>query len=408
LLEATVSLTSVNPEKVARSWRARRRRQADPTAAGDRPRLPHFEMGGQDPVPPVMCKRSAPGKYRAIFCGVMKPKYPGISGGEIRDFHLVRELVRCCDLSFVSLHRPAADDRSDPIRDALHSYSDPVTIAAGEAALVNPAIMANLQRPHMRLLDRLRRNSYPVVGPRLPRDVSINSKLLQAFVMNSLRRSLKETDPHFLFVSPQTNPLALLLSNVTGETRKILATYDVEKVRLDRLRDSMAGFRWFGAHLEARRAARFERQNVNQFEGIIAVSELDRSIFIGSYGVAPERVLAIENGVDTNYFGFRDRKCRSEHTVLYVGNLGYRPNHLAAMRLVLRIMPLVWRDHPTAEVWIVGADAQPELLALSDGKRVFVTGKVASVLPYLSSATVMCARYSVESFSSRPKPSRIL
>src|SRR5205823_1897401 len=50
----------------------------------------------------------------------------------------------------------------------------------------------------------------------------------------------------------------------------------------------------------------------------------------------------------------------------------------------------VWQQRPEANLWIVGQFPPDDLLARNDGRRVFVTGKVEDVRPYLASAAVMC------------------
>ena len=173
-------------------------------------------------------------------------------------------------------------------------------------------------------------------------------------------------------------------------TRFILASYDVEAVRLSRFAASERGRRGLALSLEARRAARFETENLRAYDGILAVSELDRQIFQERYGFAPGRIAVVENGVDTEYFSFRARRPTGRPEVVYVGSLGYPPNAQAARRLVRRIFPRVRAQRPDAFLWIVGQGADPDLLAESDGSHVAVTGRVADVRPYLDRARVAC------------------
>jgi glycosyltransferase involved in cell wall biosynthesis len=170
----------------------------------------------------------------------------------------------------------------------------------------------------------------------------------------------------------------------------ILATYDVETVRLRRMVTGMKGIHRAAGLLEARRAQVYERRNLSVYDGVIVVSELDRSILINEMGFDSDRIISIENGVDTNYFAFRKRQDDGPPAVLFVGQLGYRPNHVAAMRLVDRIMPLVWRVTPEAQVWIVGQQPKRELVARSGDRRIFVTGEVESVRRYLDRCWVVC------------------
>ena len=142
--------------------------------------------------------------------------------------------------------------------------------------------------------------------------------------------------------------------------------------------------------LEARRAEAFERDTLKHYDGIIAVSELDKQTYIAEYGFEPERILALDNSVDIEYFSFRPRVRSSQPEIVFTASLGYWPNDEAAQRLVKRIMPLVRKDFPDARVWIVGQSPSPELLKLSDGKLNIVTGSVPDVRPYLDMATLTC------------------
>jgi len=141
---------------------------------------------------------------------------------------------------------------------------------------------------------------------------------------------------------------------------------------------------------EAARAAAFERAHLRHFDGVIAVSELDRRAFVEGYGVPPERVLVVENGVDTDYFGFQKRSPSAPPDVVFVGALGYQSNAEAAWRLVRDIMPLVRKARPEARLSIVGQGPSEQLRSRHDGRLTLVTGAVGDVRPYLARATVAC------------------
>jgi glycosyltransferase involved in cell wall biosynthesis len=173
-------------------------------------------------------------------------------------------------------------------------------------------------------------------------------------------------------------------------TRTVLASYDVEHVRMERLAEAARGVARLALRLEAARARRFEADNLQRFDGVIAVSELDRQIYVDRYRLPPERVLVVENGVDPSYFSFGHRRHEGPPRILYVGNLRYPPNAQAALRLLRRIMPRLWAAIPEAQVVVLGAGPPPELLAENRGDRVRVTGRVDDVRPYLSDARVGC------------------
>jgi glycosyltransferase involved in cell wall biosynthesis len=387
LLVAFMAATRIaNPEAVARFIRGRlvrRRRQPAhiPAAIGGYP---------ERSAPPAPLQRAGL-RYKALFAAFFLPCYPGISGGEIRDYHLLRELLRFCEVSLVSLYPLGLGARLDPLSANLAELHDPDSLARAVPELTRPRELRRLRTFCSRMLNRLRRADLPVWGPKLNRDASLHLPRTRAYMLGYLGKKLAQDAADFVFVSPQINPVGLVLDAPPSRARFILATYDVEAIRARRLRDGSRGIGWLAAHLEIRRAEYFERNNLRAFDGVIAVSELDRSIFIERYGFAPERVLALENGVDTEYFAFETRRRGAPPSILFTGNFGYRPNHDAAMRLARRIMPRVWEEMPDAQLWIVGASPGPELAACSDGRRIFITGQVESVRGYFQAASLFCA-----------------
>jgi glycosyltransferase involved in cell wall biosynthesis len=317
------------------------------------------------------------------------PRHPGHSGGEIRDFHLLRHLLSISRVTAYSLYMPEADPRKDllaPHLEALHT-SDSIRASRGD--LVDAAA---LRIPRWkRSLSELQRRGWPILGPAFHADVRGFIPGLQCYLGAAVREHLAQEAPDFLFVSPQVNALGLYLRDVPRGTRLILASYDVEAVRMRRLGGVHQS--WLArtaGWLESRRARRFERDNLACYDGIVAVSELDKQLFVELYDYPAERVLVVPNCIDPVYFSFRDRLQRDDKPILFTGSLNYPPNHQAALRLIDRILPLVRRRHPEATAWIVGQNPGPEVRARHDGKQTVVTGKVPDVRPYLAAAAVAC------------------
>lgn len=329
-------------------------------------------------------------RYSVLFCGLFLPRHPGLSGGEIRDFFILRELVRFCRLSFVPVHGQSDSSQIDLLSPALDAVWNRETITQQFPEFIDLQHHAAMKRPIWRVVDYLRRHNFPVLGPKLPRDASLYSKMASAFVARFIQSRLEREHWDFFFVSPQPNPIGILLDRSRFSSRMILGTYDVETVRLRRMMTGMKGIHRVAGLLEARRAQDYERCNLSVYDGVIVVSELDRSILINEMGIDSDRIISIENGVNPDYFVFRNRQDDGPPIVLFVGQLGYRPNQVAAMRLVDRIMPLVWRVVPEVQVWIVGQQPNRELLARADERRIFVTGKVDNVRPYLDRCWVVC------------------
>jgi len=327
-------------------------------------------------------------RYQSLFCSYQLPRYPGYSGGEIRDFHLLRHLLSMSSVEFFTCTPTPSDGRKDPLVPYLKRLYTPDTIRTTRPELIHlEAFNHSIRR---RIVSRLAHMGVPVIGPRYHRDAAHKFPIMQAYCRAALREALLRDQPDFLFVSPQTNPIAFLLSAANLSTRLILASYDVEVVRMRRIGASYRGLARVALDLETKRAAQFERDNLAFYDGVIAVSELDKQIFVQEYGLAPERVLVIENGVDPDYFAFTERRANEKPQIVFVGSLAYTPNQQAAWRLLTHTMPLVWQRYPEACLWIVGHGAEPALMRQSDKQRVIVTGKVDDVRPYLANASVAC------------------
>jgi hypothetical protein len=313
-LAAAVTMRLFNPETVARDlrkWASSRVNRNTWT-----PILPDVFGGGVSDQPAVKdvpnFTQACTTRYSAIFCGLFLPLYPGMSGGEIRDFNILGRLISLCRLSFVSLHC-GSHTRSDPRRidvlsPLIESVWDRETILTKFGNLVRFEALAEMRRPTRRILDYLRRCNVPVVGPRLSRDTSWFAKVAAGYFVEFVQSKLRDEGNDFLFVSPQVNPLGILVDKKRFSSRMILATYGVETVRLRRIADGMTGLRRIAGLLEAKRACEYERRNLSVYDGIIAVSELDRAILIDEMGVEADRVISIENGVDVERFMYCERR----------------------------------------------------------------------------------------------------
>jgi glycosyltransferase involved in cell wall biosynthesis len=365
-----------NPESLFRSWNP----PAMPTdplnrqEAAARPRSSAHVLR----LPPRDARA-----YRSMVSGIMWPRNPGHSGGEIRDFHLLRHLLSLSSIEYFAIHAAHDDGRPDlrAYVDALHS---PLTAW-------DPAQRRGMfQKARAGIVSALRQRNVPVWGERYHGDAAAQVPLLRTFTLSLLQERLRAEEPDFLFVTPQTNPAALFADTRGLRTRVVLGSYDVEAVRLSRFAQANKGMKGFALRLEAERAARYEAENLERFDGVIAVSEAEKAEFCARYALPAERVLVIENGVDPDHFAFAPRRPAPNPRVVFAGNMSYLPNQQAAAELLDAIMPLVWEVHPHAALWVVGHGADQGLLRRADGKRVFVTGQVDDVRRYLDEATVVC------------------
>jgi sugar transferase (PEP-CTERM/EpsH1 system associated) len=110
----------------------------------------------------------------------------------------------------------------------------------------------------------------------------------------------------------------------------------------------------------------------------VTMSEADRQLLLAANGSLAVGVSP--NGVDTrHYCPLPDEGNASE--ILFIGNMGYRPNADAAIYFCNQVLPLIRRNVPDIKVWIVGINPGTSVKQLQ-GSGVCVTGSVSDVVPY--------------------------
>ncbi len=149
------------------------------------------------------------------------------------------------------------------------------------------------------------------------------------------------------------------------------------------------------AMLDLDRTRRFEGTLTRRFSQVAVTSEADRQALI-KLGSEGKSVKVVSNGVDLDYFKPQSVP-REPLRLVFTGKMSYHANVAAVEDLVHKIMPLVWRTQPQAELYIVGKDPTEAVKALAQIPNVVVTGSVPDMRPYLASAAVALStvRYGV-------------
>ena len=140
--------------------------------------------------------------------------------------------------------------------------------------------------------------------------------------------------------------------------------------------------------MQHRRMLRYERQTLERFDGILAVSEADRDTFSRLY---PDSVGApvhiVPTGVDTDFF----RPSPSPGAVqdlVFTGSMDWLPNEDAMRHFCRHILPLIRADEPGVRLSIVGRAPTPAVRSLANEPGVRVTGRVDDVRPFMNEAAV--------------------
>jgi polysaccharide biosynthesis protein PslH len=166
-----------------------------------------------------------------------------------------------------------------------------------------------------------------------------------------------------------------------------LGHHNIESHLLIRRAESERNFaRRLYFSVEGARVRDYEARVAGNFDLNIACSELDCARL---RAVAPAaRVVAVPNGVDTEYF----RPTHRESTVrslIFVGSLNWYPNVDAVHFLLREVWPIAKARHPDLRLDIVGSAPPKSVLDLAAGRKdVHVHGFVDDVRPLMDGATI--------------------
>ena len=135
---------------------------------------------------------------------------------------------------------------------------------------------------------------------------------------------------------------------------------------------------------EAKRLSTYESDIVTRFDRALVISEVDRRAISSSND---QRIMECPHGVsvDVSPVGVEGRLPGS---IVFSGNMNYRPNVDAANYFVRDIFPSIRARLRGATFYIVGANPSRSVRELSSAKGVVVTGEVESIYDWLRRACV--------------------
>ena len=153
---------------------------------------------------------------------------------------------------------------------------------------------------------------------------------------------------------------------------------------------------------EAKRLAAFESASAARADLSLFVSESEAALFRARTGLGPERVCALENGIDTvrfdpaGDFAALDFDTRPLGPLcIFTGQMDYQPNVDAVTHFARDILPALRAEVKAASFAIVGRAPTREVEALAVIPGVTVTGEVPDTRPWLAAADVVVAPLSL-------------
>jgi glycosyltransferase involved in cell wall biosynthesis len=289
---------------------------------------------------------------------------PVSSGGDIRSFHLLRQLAASEQVTLFSYYDGDIDRQYEA--DLEKQLPGCICVSSGK----------KLDSKLARGMDYLRR---------LPQDAPYAvSRFASGRVRDRLRRAIYEMRPDVVvcdFLDAAINfpkrlpvPSALFQHNVESEIWRRRAETESSPLRKQILKR------------EYNKMVRYEKVMVARFDRIIAVSEHDRSLM--SRWVDASRIEVVPTGVDLSQFQSTDHCDSSSRLVVFVGAMDWEPNIDAAEYFCATVWPNVIAKVPGARFRIVGRNPDARLRKL-EGPNIEVTGSVPSVVSHLRHAAVV-------------------
>lgn len=138
----------------------------------------------------------------------------------------------------------------------------------------------------------------------------------------------------------------------------------------------------------------------SRFDGIIAINKLEFEE-VKKLNVL-QKIFYCPMGIDLRYWNFSYKTVTPIRFGFY-GGLGSTVNNFQALKTINEIMPLVWKQLPESQLWLIGSNPRPELLKISEtNSQVFVTGFLEDVRPILRTMiAVFCPWVGIFGFRSR-------
>lgn len=293
--------------------------------------------------------------------------YPPDKGDKIRSWRILESLTRRYDVHLGCFY----DDHDD----ARH-----IPFLQGMTASL-------CCRPLNRLMARLRGLASLARGAPLTLGYFADARL-----KNWVNETLAARQPSHVFV------FCSAMAPYVADYRAAVSVLDMVDVDSDKWRQYAESKPWPMRALYAREhrtLQAFERESAMQFDATLLASSAEAKLFRTIAPEAAERILAMGNGTDIDYFSPERRYgnpfAGAAPTLVFVGAMDYWPNIDAATWFAREVMPLVRRRRPEIQFCVVGANPTQAVRRLAEDQAITVTGRVPDVRPYLHHAAAVVA-----------------
>ncbi len=305
-------------------------------------------------------------KARLLFVTEKFP-YPIDDGGQIRTFHVLRELAREFRVTLIGLEPPVLSD-IEPVR------------ALGVDVRVFPRQRPRWAGPWYATQALFTREPYPL------------RKNYSQAMFDAVHADLASGTVSFLHFNhidaaqyvEGLGPLAKRVRTVFDTHNILTTTYErLVETASNPLRRAFCWVQWNKMH-------RYEPAVMRQVDRVLACSDVECE-WLRTRGI--DHALLVPNGVDTERFAPRASPKRSSGgneacSIVFTGGMDYFPNEDGVRWFITAVVPELEKVLPKWKLTVVGKNPSPKLTALARPGRIEFTGRVDDVRPYTASADV--------------------
>lgn len=140
-------------------------------------------------------------------------------------------------------------------------------------------------------------------------------------------------------------------------------------------------------HLQLRYILKLESSLQKMTRAVFCASAYDEKLLTKMN--SGHHIYVVPNGVEIEEFDQIKKKVPSNKKLLFVGPMFYKPNEDGVLFFLRDIFPKIEQDWPGCQFWVVGRRGSDKVESFADEKRVFFTGTVEDVRPYLAEANAV-------------------
>lgn len=279
---------------------------------------------------------------------------PTIHGGNIRTWHLIKELSRYYNLTLLTLK----NKRNYEIPKELLDYCN---------VIIAPSFIEDFFRESILRFPKYLINTFYL---KMIRSLPFGNQLLKKhnYSIFCLKKALKKLlmDKKFDFIQVEHFYLSPILDGIKTKSIKILDFHNVHS------------FMKYSRN-QRKLIKQYETKTSEIYDITLFCSRLDKQRMQKN---GFKHVKIVPNGVDTKYF--KPSKTKKEpSTLLFVGNLNYQPNFKAVEFFLGKIYPLLKSN---LKINIVGNPAKRRI----NNKKVCFHGFVKDIRPFFSKSIFIC------------------